>query len=189
MNSPPDDSTLMLRYIDGDVLAFETLYRRHNDALYRYLLRLCRRQDTAEDIYQEVWSNIIRTRHRYRPSAKFKTFLYRVAHNCFIDNLRRNKRYSDNGDVSPELADDESGRPDALLEIGMARKKLLAALADLPADQRDTFLLYEEAGLDLEAIAYVTGTNRETVKSRLRYATRKLKDSMDSGGATVAPGR
>ena len=51
----------MLRYKDGDTSAFETLYRRHNDALYRYLLRLCRNQHTAEDLYQETWSKIIRS--------------------------------------------------------------------------------------------------------------------------------
>ena len=77
--------------------AFETLYRRHNDALYRYLLRLCRNhRDTAEDLFQEVWGKIVKSRERYRPTAKFTTFLYRVAHNCFIDHLRRNQRHSTN---------------------------------------------------------------------------------------------
>ena len=50
MDPTPEDSALMLRYKDGDTAAFETLYRRHNDALYRYLLRLCRHQPTAEDV-------------------------------------------------------------------------------------------------------------------------------------------
>ena len=54
MSVSPEDSALMLRYQDGDVTAFEILYRRHNDALYRYLLRLCLHRDTAEDLYQEV---------------------------------------------------------------------------------------------------------------------------------------
>ena len=69
----------MLRYKDGDVAAFEILYRRHNDSLYRYLLRLSLNRDTAEDIFQEVWGKIIKARERYRPTAKFTTFLYRVA--------------------------------------------------------------------------------------------------------------
>ena len=55
MGHTPDDSALLLRYQDGDMAAFETLYRRHNDPLYRYLLRLCRHRDTAEDLFQDVW--------------------------------------------------------------------------------------------------------------------------------------
>ena len=93
MGVTPEDSALMLRYKDGDVAAFELLYRRHNDSLYRYLLRLSLNRDTAEDVFQDVWGKIIKARHRYRPTAKFSTFLYRVAHNCFIDYVRKNKRH------------------------------------------------------------------------------------------------
>ena len=85
MESGPEDSALMLRYKDGDVAAFDTLYRRHKDPLYRYLFRLCRHRDSAEDIVQDVWGKIIKARDSYRPTAKFTTFLYRVAHNCFIE--------------------------------------------------------------------------------------------------------
>ena len=94
MGAKTEDSALMLRYRDGDVAAFEALYRRHKDPLYRYLVRLSSNRDTAEDVFQEVWSKIIKARRNYRPTAKFTTFLYRVAHNCFIDHIRRNKRHS-----------------------------------------------------------------------------------------------
>ena len=92
----------MLRYRDGDVAAFETLYRRHKDALFRYLLRLCHQRTAAEDVFQEVWGKIIKSRDTYRPTAKFTTFLYHVAHNCFIDHLRRNKRHDDRADIDPD---------------------------------------------------------------------------------------
>ncbi|MCG8369887.1 MAG: hypothetical protein MJA32_05165, partial [Proteobacteria bacterium] len=55
MAHAPDDSTLMLRYRDGDVGAFERLYRRHKDSIYRYLLRLSGHRDTADDVFQDVW--------------------------------------------------------------------------------------------------------------------------------------
>ena len=74
-----DDSALMLRYRDGDVDAFETLYHRHNDSLYRYLVRLSLNRDTAEDLFQEAWGKIINSRHNYRPTAKFSTFLFRIS--------------------------------------------------------------------------------------------------------------
>lgn len=175
MGHIPDDSALMLRYQDGDTAAFETLYRRHNDPLYRYLLRLCRHRDTAEDIFQDVWGKIIKARSNYRPTAKFTTFLYRVAHNCFIDHIRRNKRHTNSTEFDPEIHSDPGEQPDVLTERSLARERLLVALQDLPEAQRDAFLLREEAGLSVAQIASVTGCSRETAKSRIRYAVTKLK--------------
>ena len=175
MDNAPDDSALMLRYCDGDVDAFETLYRRHNDAVYRYLLRLCQHRASAEDVFQEVWSKIVRARDSYRPTAKFTTFLYRVAHNCFIDHVRRNKRHTQVADVEPDTQPDPADLPETETERSLARRRLEAALKDLPEEQRDVFLLREEAGLSLDQIAAVTDTNRETAKSRLRYAVSKLR--------------
>ena len=175
MDNAPEDSALMLRYCDGDVAAFETLYRRHNDALYRYLLRRCRQREQAEDVFQEVWGKIIKARDTYRPTAKFTTFLYRVAHNCFIDYLRRNKRHTQTVDVEPDTQPDAGEQPDIQVERSLARRRLDAALKTLPDEQRDVFLLYEEAGLSLDENASITGSNRETAKSRLRYANNKLR--------------
>ena len=175
----PDDSALMLRYRDGDVAAFEALYRRHKDAIYRYLLRLCGHRDTAEDVFQEVWGKIVNARTSYRPTAKFTTFLYRVAHNCFIDHTRRNKRHSNHTALEPEL----HGHPGEALELvterSLARERLEIALATLPDEQRDAFLLSEEGGLSMDQIASVTGCNRETAKSRVRYAVDKLRSAID----------
>ena len=179
MDPAPEDSALMLRYKDGDVQAFETLYRRHNDSLYRYLLRLCRHQDTAEDLFQEVWGKIIKARERYRPTAKFTTFLYRVAHNCFIDHIRRNQRHQNTADIEPDTQQNPAEGPDIEVERSLARRRLESALGDLPEEQRDVFLLHEEGGLTLDEIAHVTGVNRETIKSRLRYAVNKLRVAID----------
>ena len=184
MDETPEDSALMLRYRDGDVAAFEVLYQRHNDALYRYLLRLCHHRDTAEDIFQDAWGKIIKSRQNYRPTAKFSTFLYRVARNCFIDHIRRNKRHSHTVDVEPDNQPDPGDQPDVLAERSMARRRLDAALRELPEEQRDVFLLHEEAGLNLDQIASVTGANRETAKSRLRYAVKKLRVAINEPAET-----
>jgi len=175
----PDDSALMLRYQDGDVSAFEVLYRRHKDAIYRYLLRLCGHRDTAEDIFQEVWGKIIKARSSYRPTAKFTTFLYRVAHNCFIDHLRRNKRHANSTTLEPELHGDPGETLELTTERSLARERLEIALQALPDEQRDAFLLSEEGGLNIDQIARVTGCNRETAKSRVRYAVNKLRSAID----------
>ena len=179
MELKPQDSALMLRYRDGDVSAFELLYRRHNDALYRYLLRLCRNPAAAEDVFQEVWGKIIKTRDNYRPTAKFTTFLYHVAYNCFIDHVRRNKRHANSADIEPDSQPDSSEQPDMLTERSLARRRLETALETLPDEQRDVFLLHEEAGLSLDQIASITDCKHETAKSRLRYAVRKLRAAID----------
>lgn len=175
MTVEPTDAALMFRYRDGDVQAFEALYRRHNDGLYRYLLRLSLNRATAEDLYQEVWSRVIKARANYRPSAKFTTYLYRIAHNCFIDFLRRNKRYADDSPVDVTELVDLADLPEESVERLRLRKQLFVALANLPEEQRDAFLLYEEAGLSVDDIARTTGVNSETAKSRLRYANKKLR--------------
>lgn len=185
MDNAPEDSALMLRYRDGDMAAFEALYRRHNDPLYRYLLRLCRHRDAAEDIFQEVWGKIVRARDNYRPTAKFTTFLYRVAHNCFIDYIRRNKRHSMTVDIEPDSQADPGDSPEIETERDLARRRLDAALRQLPDEQRDAFLLREEAGLSLDQIASVTDCNRETAKSRLRYAVNKLRVAIDEPTGTA----
>jgi RNA polymerase sigma-70 factor (ECF subfamily) len=178
MVGTPEDSALMLRYRDGDVAAFGILYERHNDSLFRYLLRLSGHHDTAEDLYQEVWSKIIKSRSRYRPTAKFTTFLYRVAHNCFIDHIRRNKRHTNEVSIDPDDSASPMEEPEDGAERSIAREKLNQALGELPTEQRDVVLLFLEAGLSVDKIASVTGVNRETAKSRLRYATAKLKAAL-----------
>jgi RNA polymerase sigma-70 factor (ECF subfamily) len=182
MESSPADSALMKRYCDGDVVAFETLYGRHKDPVYRYLLRLAGNPDTAEDVFQEVWGKIIGARDSYQRTAKFTTFLYRVAHNCFIDHYRRNRRHRGAVEFDPEAHADNGDAPETVTERWLARRRLDAALTRLPEEQRDVFLLHEEAGLTLDEIASVTGSNREATKSRLRYAVAKLRAAIAEPG-------
>jgi RNA polymerase sigma-70 factor (ECF subfamily) len=175
MSIDVEDSALMLRYRDGDVAAFESLYRRHKDPLYRYLIRLSSNKDAAEDVFQEVWGKIIKARRNYRPTAKFSTFLYRVAHNCFIDYVRRNQRHNHTNTIEADSHASEDDEPEALADQAIARQRMHDAVLALPEEQREVFLLYEEAGLTLDVIAKVTGVNHETTKSRFRYAVAKLK--------------
>jgi RNA polymerase sigma-70 factor, ECF subfamily len=180
-----DDGELMVRYAGGDLPAFDTLYRRHRNSLYRYLARHTRDPEIANDLFQEVWSKVIASRARYEPRAKFSTFLYRVAHNCFIDHCRRASGRTDRAMVNNEDFDLENVLPAAAADLPDARAehdqtlaRYRSALAALPPDQRDTFLLYEESGLSLEEIGQISGVSMETAKSRLRYALAKLRAAM-----------
>jgi RNA polymerase sigma-70 factor (ECF subfamily) len=173
--SEDDDAQLMLAYARGEMRAFETLYARHRGALYRYLVRQARDTETAADLFQEVWSRVIVNRSRYEPRAKFRTFLFTLAHNCFIDHCRRVKARPtsmgvDDADAADLLPTDERTLPEAQIEREESSRRYRAALATLPPEQRDVYLLHEESDLSLEEIARVTGVGAETAKSRLRYA-------------------
>lgn len=175
-----DDATLMLRYRDGDARAFELLYERHKGPLYRYLQRMCGRREVADDLFQEVWSKVIASRGRYEARAQFNTFLFRIAHNCAVDYFRRSGRpheraAQDVDDLAEELGAVEHEQPDAALVEAQVREDFRRALAELPPEQRDVFVLYEESGLTLEEIGRITGVAMETAKSRLRYAVGKLR--------------
>jgi len=187
MKSPVADAELMQRYKRGDLPAFETLYRRHNDTLYRYLLRLSRDPDTAADVFQDTWSKIIASRHRYQPTATFRTFLFRVAHNCFVDQLRRSQRRPVAGEKDPDTLEAPLGDPLGHASMSEDRDRLLSALKTLPEAQQHAFLLHQEAGLSVAQIAEVTGVNAETAKSRLRYAMNKLKRLLREPDGDPAP--
>lgn len=179
-----DDATLMVRYRDGDARAFEILYRRHKGPLYRYLQRLCRNQDAANDLFQEVWSKVIASRERYEVRAQFNTFLFRIAHNCAVDYFRRAGRQQlgkmdDVTELQEVLPASSVQQPEAAASESEVRASFQRALSQLPAEQRDAFLLYEETGLSLEEIGKVTGVAMETAKSRLRYALGKLRAALE----------
>jgi RNA polymerase sigma-70 factor, ECF subfamily len=181
--SEDEDAQLMLAYARGEMRAFETLYSRHRAALYRYLVRQARDGEVANDLFQEVWSRVVVNRGRYEPRAKFRTFLFTLAHNCFIDHCRRVRARPagpgvEDADAADLLPAGDDSRPEHQLERSEGTRRYQAALASLPAEQRDVYLLHEESDLSLEEIARVTGVGAETAKSRLRYAVNKLKAAL-----------
>jgi RNA polymerase sigma-70 factor (ECF subfamily) len=166
----------MQAYAGGDAAAFEPLYRRHKDALYRYLLRGTRSPDAAAELFQDVWKNLIQSRVRYRPDAPFGAFLYKLAHNRLMDHFRMQRPTVE---VPEDLPAAESERPDETVVRRAQAARLLRALAGLPPEQREIIVLREERDLTLEQIAGIQGVGRETVKSRLRYALAKLREVLD----------
>lgn len=158
--------------------AFEVLYRRHKDPLYRYFLRGAGNEATAAELFQECWAAVVRSRAAYEPRAKFTTWLYRIAHSKLVDQVRLRLDRNQPLDEAAEPEAPAHERPDRAAESAGTAARLLKALALLPQEQREAFLMKEEGGLSLEEIAESTGVGRETVKSRLRYALVKLRQEL-----------
>ncbi|HEY2677596.1 MAG TPA: sigma-70 family RNA polymerase sigma factor [Steroidobacteraceae bacterium] len=182
------DEDLMLKFGRGDGAAFETLYRRHESRVFRYLYRHVRNHASANDLMQEVWFAVARSAERYQPTAKFTTWLFTLAHHRMVDSLRKIRPELSLDAVEPEereesslanrLAGDPRAEPPAELSSQDEAAALLGAVTALPVEQRTAFLMQAEGELSLADIAEATGSSIETVKSRLRYARAKLRQSL-----------
>lgn len=191
------DEALMTAYARGDARAFDALYARHRSGVYRYVLRHCRNAASADELFQDVWMNLIRARATYVPAARFATWLYTLAHHRIVDHWRAT------GQVLVTSTDTDDDAIGAMNDIIAARtdepeqrasnrqlaERLDAAIAELPPRQRDAFLLQQLSGLSLDEIAALTGAGVETIKSRLRYATGKLRAALLEVRADATDGR
>jgi RNA polymerase sigma-70 factor (ECF subfamily) len=179
---PACDEDLMLAYRDGNAGAFDELYRRHKGPLYRYLVRQCRDAAAAEELFQDIWMNLVRSRATYIVTARFATYLYRLAHNRLIDHYRRRVPAAlvsfDDEEAAPEVPAGRHTEPHVSYEARAQAKRVLEVLESLPAAQREAFVLQHESGMSIEEIAEATGVASETAKSRLRYAMMKLREGM-----------
>jgi len=178
------DESLMLQYQQGDQAAFEALYRKYKDVLYRYFLKHCSDRQQSEELYQEVWIKLINSATRYKPKAKFKTYLFTIAHNTLVDFYRKAKPAQTIEFEDAEITEDFTSNPATLAlpedEFTMKQKanQLMNALEKLPADQKEAALLHFEEEMSVQEIAKITKVKTETAKSRLRYAKNKLKAAL-----------
>ena len=176
----------MLDYQKGDAVAFEVLYKRHKDKLFNFIYRSCLHPDGVEDIAHEVWIAVIRNIDTYQPKAKFTTYLYQITRNKIIDHGRRQKvkpmdeldfeNLADHDRLQSFQSNSEHG-PENQVEWMHLLNQLMGALAKLPSEQREAFLLREQ-GFNQKEIAEITETTPETVKSRVRYARKTLKQTL-----------
>ena len=166
----------MMSYGAGDAEAFDVLYQRYKAPLYRFVLRQSS-QETVDELFQDIWLKVINARHRYQVKASFRTWLYHLARNRVIDLYRRNniRPVESNMDELETAVNTSTAQPEKHLQTQSQYEVLLEAIAELPTEQKEVFLLREEAGLSIEQIAETCGTNFETTKSRLRYALDKLR--------------
>ena len=180
------DEQLMLDFANNDAKAFEILYARHKDAVYRYFLRHISLAEIAAELMQDLWMKVINSKSNYQVSATFKTWLYTLAHHRLVDWYRRNNLESkafvenDADNFGDDTLDSRiDWNPADELQTKRLAKALKQAVNLLPFEQREVFLLHQEAALTLPQIAQMLDEGIEKIKSRYRYAIKRLRNSLE----------
>jgi RNA polymerase sigma-70 factor (ECF subfamily) len=185
-DSTDPDAALMLRVKQGDESAFEELVERWQQPVLNFVYRILPDRDEAEDLAQSVFVQLWRTAHRYEVTARFSTFLFTIARNLSLNELRRRMRHpaevlaaGESGDDGEEghrqLPDLSQRTADVELEGVELVSKVDEALADLPEKQRVALALCREGELSYEEIAEVLGTTVSATKSLIHRARDVLK--------------
>ena len=194
MGQERTDEELLAAYQHGDVGAFELLLRRHRAPLYTFLLRMLGDTAKAEDLAQETFLRIVKGAQDWEHRARFQTWLFTIARNLCTDHARRDRfRRADSLDAQgpdgegPMVDSVPGSGPDPArgAESSRLQPVLVKALLSLPPDQREVFLLREQAGLQFKEIADLTSANENTVKSRMRYALQGLRKALEAAGVSA----
>jgi RNA polymerase sigma-70 factor (ECF subfamily) len=189
--SDETDEQLMHAFRDGNARAFELLLARHERKVWNFLRRSVGDQTLAEDLLQEVFLRVVKARAEWKGESKFTTWVYAIARNLCIDHARRAVHRDARSLDAPTRPDDEAGETlhdrlagderdaEGRASDGQVRVRVEAAVADLPPDQREVFLLREVMDMPFAEIAVVVGAPEPTVKSRMRYALERLREALE----------
>jgi RNA polymerase sigma-70 factor (ECF subfamily) len=184
----PTDEELMLKFQKGDKNSFEILYTRYRRAIFSFLARKCANPDTAGDLLQEVFFRVARGSGGFEHGSRFSTWLYTIARNLAVDEARkasfRTHASLDQpiGQDGARILDRLAGNfpaPDRSVIARNLREDLVRAIAKLPDEQREVFLLREYHQIAFGEIAKIVNAKEGTVKSRMRYALSALKRELE----------
>jgi len=178
--APDPDAALMVAFRGGDESAFRALFEKHGRAMVAFCNRFVRDPARAEELTQDVFLSLYRAADRYQPSARFGTFLYRIATNACLNEVRRGD-HGTRAETDPRSEDGAPLDPDALPSGGPSPEDeahgqalagaLQRVLAGLPEKQRAAFVLCRFQGLSYDDIAEVLGVSAPAVKSLVHRAT------------------
>lgn len=185
------DEELMLSFQKGEAVAFDVLLGRHKKPLYNFIYRILHNEQASEEAFQEVFLKVIRNKDDYRESAKFTTWLYTIARNHCIDELRKlkfrnHKPFESETDTEGQMhLSDEYRQNREQLELSTVKEleeHLESAIISLSADQREVFLLRHFQNMPFDEIAKISDLSINTVKSRMRYALQHIEKHLRSVG-------
>lgn len=189
MNNNIDDETLMLRFQqNGDYAAFESLFRRHKDGFVTFLTRMSGNVTIAEDISQLVWLKLIDVAKEARYSAKagFRTYLYTLGRNRYIDAYHRkfDETRTESLDETTHAGNPgpvEREQPEMILASDERTRIVNRAIASLPMEQRDVVAMWA-SGIGFDLIGKITSAPRDTVISRKKYGIKKMRAALEEAG-------
>jgi RNA polymerase sigma-70 factor, ECF subfamily len=171
------DEELLQRYRAGEVGGFNELMERYRRPLFSVIWRMVHDRNEAEDIFQETFFRVLKHHQRFDAERKFSTWLYTIATNLCRDFQRRQGRSPMTScDAVPEAETECSSESEVFSNEVSA--KLERALERLSPEQREVFLLREQAGLSFKEIAAVTHGNLNTVLGRMHLALKKLREEL-----------
>jgi len=182
------DVALMLRLQAGDQAAFQDLFQKFSPRVVQYARRLVGSEARAEEVTQGVFVHVFRFRHRYRPESRFSTWLFTIATNLCLNEIRRPERrlrvdlWKPRGDddrrEGPQLADPAAITPEQGASSRELARQLEAAVGELPPKQRAALLLSRVDGLAYRDVAEALGCTEGAVKALLFRATQSLKKTL-----------
>ncbi len=172
------DEALFAGFRGGNRADLESLVRRHQEPLYRFLSRWGDRRSSAEDLFQETWMNVIRGRETYDPSRPFKTWLYSIA----LNTLRRARRDKPWTTLEAGATPPSAQPPADEAERREMAERVRAVVDALPQVRREVFLLYEFGELTYPEIARALERPLGTVKSQMHYALKQIRSELEKLG-------
>jgi RNA polymerase sigma-70 factor (ECF subfamily) len=181
------DIELMLRFQKGDERCFEELVKKHTRGLLNLVFRYLGDASRAEDVSQDIFVKVYRARMKYEPKAKFSTWLYRIAVNHCLNEIRARKNQPSLATPINDLLEEPQGQdPDARLSQAELHQAVKAAINALPENQRMAVILARYEEMTYDEIAEAMSMSLEAVKSVLFRAKENLKLSLSkySGGSS-----
>ena len=188
MSEPTDpDAALMLRVKAGDMAAFEQLVEKYKQPVMNVVYHMIRDGDEAEDLAQNVFFQVHRSAHRYETRAKFSTWLFTIARNLTLNEIRRRKRHPaesldaapgeiERDDAAPrQVADPQTFAPPDLALQRELQERIEEAVADLPENQRTALMLCQQGDVSYDDIGKVLGCSLSATKSLIHRARETLK--------------
>lgn len=181
------DVALMLRVQGGDQGAFQEIFQKFSPRILQYVRRFVGSDAQAEEVTQDVFVQVFRFRHRYQPQSRLASWVFTIATNLCLNELRRPERQlrvdlwerrHDDGPEEPQLADPAAVTPEQGAATRELARRLERAVAALPPKQRAALLLSRVDGLAYRDVGEALGCSEGAVKALLFRATQSLKRSL-----------
>ena len=176
------DNDLVQRFIGGDQYSLEILIQRHKGRVFSYILLIVKKQELAEDIFQETFIKVIRSlkRGKYTENGKFVSWVLRISHNLIIDHFRKEKLKGtvSNDSLDVDIFNSQRFSEDTI-EDQMVNTQILSEVKDLikelPEDQQQVIIMRHYLDLSFKEIAEQTDVSINTALGRMRYALINLR--------------